>query len=129
MRQSAVSSAQTPHCGYDPLDDLEVSALTERYFKVKAALGFLLRSKSSPERVFKLYALTEAELKWFSRAHPQEAEAWFQAYLLKSIKAALSGFFYYYRLQQGRAALGSSGFILPIPKHCCSFAKQFQAVF
>lgn len=95
MHHPAFSSAQVSRCGFDPLDDLEVSALTERYFKVRAALSFLLRSKSSPERVFKLYALTKTELEWFTQSHPQEAEAWYQAYLLKSIKAALSGFFYY----------------------------------
>lgn len=93
MYQPVSSSSKVPRHRGDPLDDMVVSAQTERYFKIRAALSFLLRGSSTPERVFTLYALPVSELDWFSEAHPQESEAWLTAYLLKILKPLTSGFF------------------------------------
>ena len=93
MSHSVISSAKVAHYRCDPLDDLVVSIQTERYLKIRAALAFLLRGHSSPERVFKLYELSDSELDWFGDAHPQEAEAWLTAYIIKIHKAAYERLF------------------------------------
>lgn len=94
MYHPVTFASGTPQSQCDALDDLEATEHTERYFKIRAALAFLLRGSSSPDRVFKLYSLSESELHWFSEAHPREAQEWVTLYLMKILKPLTSGFFY-----------------------------------
>ena len=114
MSHSVISSAEVTHHRCDPLDDLVVAVQTERYFKIRAALAFLLRGQSSPERVFKLYELPGSELDWFSDMHPQEAEAWLTAYIIKNYKAAYERLFcgYYFFCSSSKALSLSIPFCL-----------------
>lgn len=66
----------------DALDDFHVSEEFAFYARVTAALEFLLRVRehSTPERVFRLYELTEDDLRLFYERHPQETEKFKAAY-------------------------------------------------
>lgn len=115
MSDSSPLCVQASFSGRDPLDDMEVSAPMERYFKVRAALAFLLRNDRSPEQVFRLYDLPMAEVQWFCQAHPEEAKRWVQAYFMTvQIQAAEKAAFF--------IAFAS---VLPIARRCRSFVSQY----
>ncbi len=76
MSYSALASALPT----DTLDDFRVSEEFAFYARVTAALEFLLRGSSTPERVFQLYELTEDDLRHFYRTYPAETSQFKAAY-------------------------------------------------
>lgn len=64
----------------DALDDFHVSEELTFYARITAAMEFLLRGSSTPERVFRLYGLTEDDLRWFYRTHPDDTAQFKAAY-------------------------------------------------
>jgi hypothetical protein len=59
---------------HDPLDDMELSAERQLFYKIKAAVSLILRSSRPAEQILKMYQITVSEWFHFLRKHPQEAE-------------------------------------------------------
>lgn len=49
---------------YDPLDDMDISAVTLRFFRLRAALTFAMRNTMPLAKVFEFYELDHSELDW-----------------------------------------------------------------
>lgn len=70
-RQTTMSTFGQTH---DPLDDMELSAERQLFFKIKAAVSLILRSSRPAEQILRMYQITVSEWLYFVRKHPQEIE-------------------------------------------------------
>jgi hypothetical protein len=59
---------------HDPLYDMEVSIERQLFFKVKAAISMVIRTKRSVEQIFKLFLISVQEWRHFVMSYPQEIE-------------------------------------------------------
>lgn len=69
---------------HDSLDDMELSAERQLFYKIKAAISLILRSSRPAEQILRMYQITVAEWVSFLKKYPQEAE---------KLKAANAAFF------------------------------------
>lgn len=58
----------------DPLDDMELSAERQLFYKIKAAVSLILRSSRPAAQILRMYQITGVEWLHFVTTHPQEVE-------------------------------------------------------